>query len=629
MAQAARLGLRLQKELKLLLSDPPHGVSLPAISPDAAASSSSPSLSTIDAQIEGPEGTVYAKGLFGIRIQIPERYPFQPPNVTFTTPIYHPNIDNGGRICLDILNLPPKVWVLVGAWQPSINISTILTSIGLLLSEPNPDDGLMCEAVSMLISYNNAKLILIVNFLTKEEDFSLVTLQSREYKYDRQTFDQKARSMTAKYATGSSSVFCGGSMESDRLDSDTREVVNDRDIISSGKESKVSRKLSLEAVGHSQQRNGDGDQNMAQPCKLSLSHSKNLSIMSSRSSQHVGNHDRQLHQQGNANEVRTDSNDTINKCSDGKESAVPPVSVSMHAENMPSVSTKSLQLQFDDMVDPKADGGCEIKTDTCGVNLSRKKLSLKSVCSPQKNVDEKDGSMHKLSPLQSQIHNNDSINSSSTLKESNCQSKQPQINKMKDGTVNVKHAKLLSVKKKSLKLSGKAKGKDGIDDNDDNKENIPPNYQSVHQDFSMTRSNVLPTPQVVENDGKHRSSEGLNDVGGRKHSMETSGTSWMKNFVQNDNIVQAQKLSLPHDTRPSMATSKNHPMTLEANKHDKQFSADNFASEEGNGMDAAAPIMEAVIVLDSEDSEEEEKRPKRSRVLLAGKRLAGRSSGKP
>nr|GEY66917.1 probable ubiquitin-conjugating enzyme E2 37 [Tanacetum cinerariifolium] len=33
-----------------------------------------------------------------------------------------------------------------GAWQPSLNISTILTSIGMLLSEPNPDNGLMCEA---------------------------------------------------------------------------------------------------------------------------------------------------------------------------------------------------------------------------------------------------------------------------------------------------------------------------------------------------------------------------------------------------------------------------------------------------------------------------------------------------
>ncbi|KAK5824557.1 uncharacterized protein LOC108455817 [Gossypium arboreum] len=160
MAQEARLKLRMQKELKLLLVDPPHGASFPTLS----SQSDITDLSSIHAQIEGPEETVYSKGIFKIKIQIPERYPLQPPIVTFATPIYHPNIDNGGRICLDILNLPPK-----GAWQPSLNISTVLTSIRLLLSEPNPDDGLMCEA-------------------------------SREYKYNRQAFDQKARSMTEKYA---------------------------------------------------------------------------------------------------------------------------------------------------------------------------------------------------------------------------------------------------------------------------------------------------------------------------------------------------------------------------------------------------------------------------------------------
>nr|GFB00604.1 probable ubiquitin-conjugating enzyme E2 37 [Tanacetum cinerariifolium] len=77
MAQAGRgrLNLRMQRELKLLLTDP-----------------ASFSLTSIHALIQGLERIVYEKGVFKIDIQIPERYPFQPPVVTFCTPIYHPNI---------------------------------------------------------------------------------------------------------------------------------------------------------------------------------------------------------------------------------------------------------------------------------------------------------------------------------------------------------------------------------------------------------------------------------------------------------------------------------------------------------------------------------------------------------
>jgi ubiquitin-conjugating enzyme E2 T len=46
MAQAARLNLRMQKELKLLLTDPPPGASFPFLSTDSDFSS----LSTIDAR---------------------------------------------------------------------------------------------------------------------------------------------------------------------------------------------------------------------------------------------------------------------------------------------------------------------------------------------------------------------------------------------------------------------------------------------------------------------------------------------------------------------------------------------------------------------------------------------------
>ncbi|XVE54281.1 hypothetical protein DITRI_Ditri03aG0068200 [Diplodiscus trichospermus] len=227
MAQAARLKLRMQKELKLLLTDPPHGASFPFLSPHSDFSD----LSSIDAQIEGAEETVYAKGIFKIKIQIPERYPLQPPIVTFGTPIYHPNIDNGGRICLDILNLPPK-----GAWQPSLNISTVLTSIRLLLSEPNPDDGLMCEA-------------------------------SREYKYNRQAFDHKARSMTEQYAkAGAGESSCSNPctetsihspmMEGQVLDKEPKDGANDF-IAGNKKPHGISQKLSLQSTSSSKKKDGD------------------------------------------------------------------------------------------------------------------------------------------------------------------------------------------------------------------------------------------------------------------------------------------------------------------------------------------------------------------------------------
>ena len=70
----------------------------------------------------------------------------EPPKMQFITPIYHPNIDNAGRICLDSLKMPPK-----GAWKPSLNLSTLLTTVQLLMTEPNPDDPLMSDIVSFFL----------------------------------------------------------------------------------------------------------------------------------------------------------------------------------------------------------------------------------------------------------------------------------------------------------------------------------------------------------------------------------------------------------------------------------------------------------------------------------------------
>ncbi|DAZ96369.1 TPA: hypothetical protein N0F65_010736 [Lagenidium giganteum] len=126
---------RMRKELQMLETDPPHGVSAWPVDDR---------IDRLEAQILGPEDSPYEKGVFHLDIEIPERYPFEPPKVTFKTPIFHPNIDDAGRICLDTLKMQPK-----GSWLPSVNISTLLTTIRLLMSEPNADDGLMPEVTNL------------------------------------------------------------------------------------------------------------------------------------------------------------------------------------------------------------------------------------------------------------------------------------------------------------------------------------------------------------------------------------------------------------------------------------------------------------------------------------------------
>ncbi|CEI87352.1 hypothetical protein RMCBS344292_01769 [Rhizopus microsporus] len=144
---------RLQKELRSLEREPPPGITCYPKEDD---------ITQLEAYIKGPPDTPYEKGLFKLDIQIPLKYPFEPPQIRFKTLIYHPNIDDSGRICADILK--------TGGWKPALNLSTTLISLSQLLAHPNPDDPLDADI-------------------------------AKEYYIDYPQFKQKAEEYTLKYAT--------------------------------------------------------------------------------------------------------------------------------------------------------------------------------------------------------------------------------------------------------------------------------------------------------------------------------------------------------------------------------------------------------------------------------------------
>lgn len=100
--------------------------------------------------LRGPLDTPYAGGLFKLNFKTTSEYPFKPPTVTFLTKIYHPNINESGAICLDILS---------SQWTPVLTFTKIIMSICALLSSPNPNDPLRSEAGSLFKSDHKKFLI--------------------------------------------------------------------------------------------------------------------------------------------------------------------------------------------------------------------------------------------------------------------------------------------------------------------------------------------------------------------------------------------------------------------------------------------------------------------------------------
>eukprot|EP00041_Stephanoeca_diplocostata_P019659 m.427671 g.427671 ORF g.427671 m.427671 type:complete len:165 (-) comp21363_c1_seq17:2048-2542(-) len=136
---------RLMKEYKEIKTNGPHGILAGPVDEE--------NFFEWEAVIAGPEGTALEGGLFTANLSFPKSYPNEPPKMTFTNDMFHPNIYKDGKVCISILHTaeddPGGYELPSERWSPVQSIEKILLSVVSMLAEPNDESAANIDAAKM------------------------------------------------------------------------------------------------------------------------------------------------------------------------------------------------------------------------------------------------------------------------------------------------------------------------------------------------------------------------------------------------------------------------------------------------------------------------------------------------